>query len=336
MKKFLILLLFISAVSCSDVGNISIMEKLPIVELNKMIESDSIYSFSTERVKELNQFATTLDSAKYYKITHKSFSEFLLKEYEIEADIDLKNEFLDKWENEYGKYRVQVDSIINYWKNKLEKEGTLDRFIKIEPEAIYGVLMRFRLINQTNKRLSSVKFKYNFTKKNENQLRGDISDGSGFAYVSSNKYFDKSIVVTDNYLYNITQHNLKDLPKLFPNSGKVSNIKKDFNINIHPYSLSLDGVKYEPLYKFQLPEEVIGYIDFSEENDFSDDFNEGMRDLYMVSIINNYLNLGFEVPKRNEMYNKYLDNLLKEDFPLEFDYYRSMNLEEYSNEVITE
>jgi len=61
-----------------------------------------------------------------------------------------------------------------------------------------------------------------------------------------------------------------------------------------------------------------------------------MRDLYIVSIINNYLNLGFEVPKRNEMYNKYLDNLLKEDFPLEFDYYRSMNLEEYSNEVITE
>jgi hypothetical protein len=56
VKKILILLLFISAVSCSDVGNISIMEKLPIVELNKMIESDSIYSFSTERVKALNLF----------------------------------------------------------------------------------------------------------------------------------------------------------------------------------------------------------------------------------------------------------------------------------------
>ncbi len=123
--------------------------------------------------------------------------------------------------------------------------------------------MRFRLINQTNKTLSSVKFKYNFTRKNENQLRGDISEGSGFAYVSSNKYFDKSITVTDNYLYNITQHNLKDLPKLFPKS-KISDIKKDFNINIHPYSLSLDGVKYEPLYKFQLPERVVGYIDFSE------------------------------------------------------------------------
>lgn len=184
--------------------------------------------------------------------------------------------------------------------------------------------MRFRLINQTNKTLSSVKFKYNFTRKNENQLRGDISEGSGFAYVSSNKYFDKSITVTDNYLYNITQHNLKDLPKLYPNSGKVSHIKKDFNINIHPYSLSVDGVEYKPLYKFQLPSEVSGYIDFSEENEFSDDFNEGMRDLYMVLIINNYLNLGFEVPKRNEMYNKYLDNLLKEDFPLEFDYYYKM------------
>jgi hypothetical protein len=37
------------------------------------------------------------------------------------------------------------------------------------------------------------------------------------------------------------------------------------------------------------------------------------------------------------MYNKYLDNLLKEDFPLEFDYYRSMNyLELYSDEVINE
>jgi hypothetical protein len=138
MNRFLIILFVVTTLGCSDVGNFSIMEKLPIVELNKMIESDSIYSFSTERVKALNQFATTLDSAKYYKVTHKSFSEFLLKEDEIEADIDLKNEFLDKWENEYGKYRVQVDSIINYWKDKLEKEGTLDRFIKIEPEAIYG------------------------------------------------------------------------------------------------------------------------------------------------------------------------------------------------------
>ena len=97
--------------SCSDVGNISIMEKLPIVELNKMIESDSIYSFSTERVKALNQFATTLDSAKYYKITHKSFSDFLLKEDEIEADIDLKNEFLNKWENEYGKYKNKFKEV---------------------------------------------------------------------------------------------------------------------------------------------------------------------------------------------------------------------------------
>ena len=290
------------------------MEKLPIVELNKMIESDSIYSFSTERVKALNQFATTLDSAKYYKITHKSFSEFLLKENEIEADIDLKNEFLDKWENEYGKYRVKVDSIVDYWKDKLIKEGTLDRFIKIEPEATYGSLIRFRLTNQTNQTLSSVFFKYNITRKNESQLKGDIEDRSGFSYVNSNKNFKKSIVVVDDdYLIHITQNNIKDLPKLF--DKKISNIKKEFNFNVHPLSLSADGVKYKPLYKFQLPEEIVGYIDFSEENEFSDDFNEGMRDLYMVSIINNYLNLGFEVPKRNEMYNKYLDNLIKGGFP---------------------
>ena len=300
------------------------MEKLPIVELNKMIESDSIYSFSTEKVKALNQFATTLDSAKYYKITHKSFSEFLLKkkfvEDEIYTDIELKNEFLDKWENEYGKYRIQVDSIVDYWKDKLEKEGTLDRFIKIEPESVYLALMRFRLTNKTKSTLSQVKYKYNLTRKNENQVRGNIEEGTDFNYIFLGKKFNKSAIDVVNFHSNLS---LKDYSKIYGKS--LAEIKKDYNINVHPVSLLLDGVEYKPLYKFQLPAGIEGYIDYSQVNQFSDDSNEEMRDYYMVEIINNYLNLGFEVPKRGEKFYEYLDNLIKEDFPLEFDYYRSMN-----------
>ena len=47
-------------------------------------------------------------------------------------------------------------------------------------------------------------------------------------------------------------------------------------------------------------------------------------DLYLVDIINNHLNLDFEVPQIEEEFNEYLENLLKEDFPLEYEYYYKM------------
>jgi hypothetical protein len=311
-------------VSCSDVGNISIMEKLPIVELNKMIESDSMYSFSSERVKALNQFATTLDSAKFYKITHKSFSEFLSKEKyvnDLYDDDELKKGYVDKWENKYGKYRIQADSIVNYWKDRLEKEGNVDRFIKIEPESIYRSLLRFRLTNQTNQTVSLVQFKYNVTSKNENNLikyYDGIEDRRDFASVVSYKKFNKSILFVDDFSITLPS---SDYVNLYAKS--IDEVNKKYRINIYPTSLFLDGVEYKPLSISDLPKEVSGYLKYTERSK-SDDYYQLFTDLYLVDIINNHLNLDFEVPQIDEEFDEYLDNLLKEDFPLEFEYYYNM------------
>lgn len=300
------------------------MEKLPIVELNKMIENDSIYSFSTERVKALNQFATTLDSAKFYKITHKSFSEFLLKDKyvtDLYDDNDLKKEYVDKWENKYGKYRIQADSIVNYWKDRLDKEGNLDRFIKIEPESIYKSLLRFRLINQTNQTLSLVQFKYNITRKNENNLfeyYDGIEDRRDLASVVSYKKFNKSILVVDDFSITLP---ITDYVNLYAES--IAEVNKKYNINIYPISLFLDGLEYKSLFMSDLPKEVLKYLEYSEKSK-SDNYYQLFTDLYLVDIINNHLNLDFEVPQIEEEFNEYLENLLKEDFPLEFEYYYKM------------
>jgi hypothetical protein len=330
MKKILLnIILIASLVSCSNPTDKSIMEKISNEDLKKIIEIDSSYSSIFKSVNLLNQNATQLDSVTYSEITYK-----MLFDYEKESSNDerwdkIKSQYAKEWDDKYGIYDEKVDSIVSYWKLKYENEKSLDRFIKVEPISISNdyyeysgrfkdASIRFKLTNLSGKTISGATFRYKIIAKvNDDGDEGEYKpkyDGD-FSYITdwngcrSTAVFNKSTTGYWKVPYG-------DENKV--RGETLSSLKATHNIYVVPYKVRVNNKNYEIFEYRDIPFDIRMYIENKEKG------NETMTNLYKKDILNEILNLGLDIPNRNDKFYEYFDKKMSEEFPLVDKYFNQM------------
>ena len=113
MKKILLnIILIVSLVSCSNPADISIMEKISNEDMKKIlvnyedfeIEGLNYLDAILEKVDDLNQYATQLDSVTFSEITYKMLFDFEKETHNKERWDKIESQYTKEWDDKYGIY----------------------------------------------------------------------------------------------------------------------------------------------------------------------------------------------------------------------------------------
>jgi len=335
MNYKLLLVITIFSFGCSNVGDMSVMSDVTQQELKEMIEYDSLYIDVYEEIQKLNRNANKLDSAKYSIITYKMCLDFYKEALNTERWDSKKEEINKEWDQEYRAYDLKADSIILHWKEKLENESSLDRFLKVEPigiktdyysysSGIRNAYIRFRLTNLSNKTISGATFKYKIVAKvnddgNEGDYKprfdGDYTFGWDWQGCISTSVFNES---TTGYW---------EVPYEYENivgGETLSSLLSTYNIYVIPYKVRVDNVNYSILEESDIPFEITQYWKYEDEN-------ENMSRFYKESIINEYVVLNDTVPYTQVKFEKYFKEAMNKEFPIVSKYVQKLQDLENSN-----
>lgn len=285
-----------SIVACSPVPNTSVFETLPTKNLAKVLEKEpdfeTIYTQITEGVKSFNE----IEKAKFNDITWSK----IYTMYKFSSDTLKTNPLFEQWRQEwddkFGKYNEQVDSVITYWKDYKEK-NSLDRFVRVEFAEIdkdyysysYDVKevnLGFRLI-PVNGRIEQVKFNYRFSAK-INSYYGERRN------CISTTPFSSPVVRYWEVNYSDEQ-TLKNL--------NTESFKRDYDIKVEVTDVRKDGINYS-INDLNIPSSVSSYLD---------DETGILADYYRNEIIEDLL-----CPEYKRSYEYTLDKwdeLMAEKFP---------------------
>jgi len=133
MRKLYLFIFFtaFTLISCNNISNKSVSEKLSTEELSKAIKSDTAFSSFYENLRKEVDDLDDIKKAKYNDVTYRR----LFKYYKFLTDTTywkpLSENWDKEWENKYGVYLKKADSTLNYWKKYLE-DNSLNKYVKIE------------------------------------------------------------------------------------------------------------------------------------------------------------------------------------------------------------
>lgn len=202
MNKFqitlLILIVNIIVIGCNNIPNKSVFEPLTVKELKDAIDEDTSFAMSYKYIKYLRDsvIISEIDRVKYNDLTYKRV--YKLIKFSMDSNYfkpKLKN-IEEEWQNKYGKCKVKIDSISNYWK-KYKKDNSLDQYVKVELvklekeyyEFIGGikeVTLGFRL-TPLKGTIQQIRFGYRL----EAKINEDKKDSDN-VYSSMSQFLDKS------------------------------------------------------------------------------------------------------------------------------------------------
>lgn len=321
MKRAYIFFFIIFISSCSSPGDVSIYKNLTTEELKLMVETDTLYESIYEGLDMLKKVSNKLDSVKFSGITYQMFYEYNIEGADSIKWNPIKERYKSEWEKKYSKYNKKVDSISEYWNSKYENESSLENLIKVEPvgleteyysynSGIRNAYIRFRLTNLSGKTISGVNFRYKIVAKVED-------DGNEGVYGPKNDYDTSYIFDWNNCrstaVFNNSTSGLWEVDYKYENivGGKaLQTLLQTHNIYIIPYRARVDNVNYELFEYSDIPYEIRKYNEYIEEG------NSSMADLYKIDIINEYLEPGIEIPGVNDEFDNFFREEMKKNHPL--------------------
>ncbi len=278
MKNLFYLLIFtLLLASCSNPLNKPIVEPLTVEELRSVSKKDTSFIEFYEEIQEFRKsfFVEDLNQVKYGDISYKQLQKYIA----YGADTTFTKPIIEKstaeWNEKYGNYEHELDSLKNYWQNYL-KENSLMSYVKIEFDHIdkerYSYNMDIKDVNLALKltplkgKIQQVSFSYKIKSKlqsdeTESIYASILDDNRGSCILTSPisrpvvRYWEVNYTLEKKLKYMSTAEFKRDYDIVF----EVSKVRVD-NKNISEDDLLIpsvieDYLKYPSLYE----DDVIKY-----------------------------------------------------------------------------
>lgn len=318
-KNPLILLISITLFNCNSHLNKSVIEPLTVKELKKTIDSDSLFKNTYEYIVYLRDtvIKNDLDKVKFTELTYNQVIDFV----EFSSDTTYFkpiNERIEKeWNNKYGIYKKQVDSVSNYWK-KFKQENSLEKYVKIElvkidkeyytySRDIRNVNLGFKLTPLKGK-IEQIRFGFNIVAKiNEKEKNDEYSS----IYSALDKSWCRSTSPFSRPVVRYWEASYSDEKILKHKSLKT--LLRDYNIHIEVDKIRKNG-KNISRDDLNIPESIENHWKYENHE------KEYLQDLYFDDVVKEVLNK--EYVEKYTYRNKEIDIILKKEFPLVFDFLR--------------
>lgn len=310
MKKIAIVLVIISIIisSCINISDKSVSEKLSTSELSKSIKIDTSFAnFYEEIRKKVDEF-DDIKKAKFNDVTYRRLFKFVKFTQDSTYWNPLYETWEKEWENDFGIYSTQADSIIDYWRKFLE-ENSLNQYVNIELATIdknyYSYIGELKDVNlgfrltPLQGAIEQIQFNYGYKAK----IDGDNSFEKHYC-ISTSPFSSPTV------RYWEVRYSDKDIF-----AGKtVETFLRDYDLEIEITKLRKDGENMSTD-DFNTPEEVLGY--FNYEGDI-----KLMENHYKDKLIKKYI---YKDYLRQWQYtNKKSDEVQEKEDKLCFDFLKEL------------
>jgi hypothetical protein len=312
MRNLCILFIVFLLSSCNSVLDKSIFVPLTVEELKSSIEKDSLFEGTYAYILYVRDsvMKSDLEKVKYADLTYAQIQEYLLFSTDTTYFNPKYERFEKEWNEKFGIYRDQVDSVSNYWK-KLIEDNSIEQYIKIElvkidkeyysyDNDVRSVNLGFRLTPLKGK-IEQVVFGYSIEAKINEKEKDDIySSILDKSWCRATSPFSSPIVRYWEADY--TNENILKYKSL-------KTFLRDYNIHIEVDKIRKDGINMS-VDDLDIPQALKSHWKY--EN------NESFPDLYFGDVVKEVLNE--EYLEEYEYFGKEKDKILKEKFPLVFEF----------------
>jgi hypothetical protein len=302
MKYISIIFFSVVLISCDDQLDRSIFKQLTVEELNKSIKKDSLFEQTYKYIQFVKDsvLKTDLEKAKWADLTYSKIHRFVKFSNDTNYFKPIKEKLEKDWIAKYGKYKIKVDSISDYWK-KYKEANSLEQYVKIELVqldkeyyqyigGVSDVNLGFQL-TPLKGTVDQVRFGFLIEPKlDEDRKYRSIYSSLDKSWCLSTAPF--SSPVTRFWEANYRNKNILETKTL-------ETLKRDYNILIEVDKLRKDGINMS-VSDLKIPESVDNHWKYENE--------EYLEDLYIPDIVKELLNEEY-IPKyqyRSDEINKIL------------------------------
>lgn len=307
MNRLLLLILGLAIIfiSCSEISDKPVSEKLSTEELSKAIKSDTMFASFYENIRASVDQMDDIKKAMFNEVTYSRLFEY----YKFLLDTTHWKPLSEKWDNEwqieFGKYLSEADSTINYWKKYLA-ENSLNKYVKIELADIskeyYDYIGELKDVN--------LGFRMTPLQGAVQQIRFDY--GYKAKIHDDDKYYEKHRCIETDPLSSSRigywEVSFADRDKF---AGKnVETFLRDYNVFIEVVEIRKDGVNMS-ITDFAIPEEVTKCLEV--ENEYP-----ALFEIYKEDIIKNLIKKDYI--GKSEYSNKRVEEILSKEDKLCYDF----------------
>lgn len=302
--KSLLVLIFITFVSCNNKLDKSVIEPMEIEDLKTIIEKDTLFEYTYKAIQKIREDVLTDDvqKAKWSDITYNRVHNMMKFYSDSLTQSKYTKEIRKEWQDKYGKYDKKVDSIADYWEKYL-KDNSLNNYVAIELFDVQTsengeVKIGFK-ISPHKDGIEDLIFEYIFLDKKEIE---EIAEWEKHPILNNNT---KKV-----YLFEKIPKSKIHWEKNIKNGEILKNQileevldKYIFKLNIS--SLKKNGKRVSD-YDIEMPNKVRFYLEAKNEK-------SGMQDYYKADIIKEFINNNYV---RYEKYiQPYIDSIAKSNDP---------------------
>ncbi|WCC43979.1 hypothetical protein PJW08_09190 [Tenacibaculum finnmarkense] len=170
--KSLIIIVFITIVSCKNKLDKSVIEPMKIENLKTIIEKDTLFEYTYKAIQKIREDFLTDDvqKAKWSDITYNRVHKIMKFYSDSLTQSKYTKGIRKEWKDKYDNYNEKVDSIADYWNNYI-KNNSLSNYVSIELFDIQTsengeVKVGFK-ISPLKNGIEDLMFEYVFIKKTE-------------------------------------------------------------------------------------------------------------------------------------------------------------------------
>jgi len=318
MNKIIYLIFAVGLISCNSPLDKSIFEPLTVEDLKQSIDKDSLFKNTYEYIVYVRDtvMKSDLEKVKFADLTYEQIHEFALFSADTTYFKPITERIEKEWTEKYGIYDEQVDSVSNYWK-RIKKENSIEQYVKIElveidkeyysyNNGVRNVNLGFRL-TPLKGRIEQVRFGYSIEAKINEKENDDIYSS---LYSSLDKNWCRS---TSPFSKPIVRYWEADYTneKILKNKT-IKTFLRDYNIHIEVDKIRKDG-KNMSNDDLNIPKAVENHWEYENREEY-------LQDLYFDDIVKDVLNK--EYMKEYEYRSQEVDKILKEKYPLIFEFVR--------------
>ena len=318
MNKIIYLIFAVGLISCNSPLDKSIFEPLTVEDLKQSIDKDSLFKDTYEYIVYVRDtvMKSDLEKVKFADLTYEQIHEFALFSADTTYFKPITERIEKEWTEKYGIYDEQVDSVSNYWK-RIKKENSIEQYVKIElveidkeyysyNNGVRNVNLGFRL-TPLKGRIEQVRFGYSIEAKINEKENDDIYSS---LYSSLDKNWCRS---TSPFSKPIVRYWEADYTneKILKNKT-IKTFLRDYNIHIEVDKIRKDG-KNMSNDDLNIPKAVENHWEYENREEY-------LQDLYFDDIVKDVLNK--EYMKEYEYRSQEVDKILKEKYPLIFEFVR--------------
>jgi hypothetical protein len=314
MNKIIYLLFAVGLISCNSPLDKSVFKPLTVEDLKQSIDKDSLFKNTYEYIVYVRDtvMKSDLEKVKFADLTYEQIHEFALFSADTTYFKPINERIEKEWTEKYGIYREQVDSVSNYWK-KFKKENSIEQYVKIElveidkeyysyNNGVRNVNLGFRLTPLKGK-IEQVRFGYSIEAKINEKENGDIYSSLDKNWCRSTSPFSRPIV----RYWEADYTNEKILK-----NKTIKTFLRDYNIHIEVDKMRKDG-KNMSNDDLNIPKALENHWKYENKERY-------LKDIYFDDVVKDVLNK--EYMPNYEYRSQEIDKILKENYPLTFEFVR--------------